>query len=282
MQSIRFNIVDVFTDTPLQGNQLAVFMNAVGLSDERMQSLAREVGFSEVTFVLPPREGGHARVRIFTPEMELPFAGHPVLGTAFALAMPLQLTLVKLETGKGIVPVLLEREGAKIVFGVMAQPVPTVEPFDAADELLAAIGTGSHAGLPVEVYDNGVRHVYVELPEEAAVAALRPDPSRLRAVVGDIGVNCFSVDGLRVKTRMFGAGMGMAEDAATGSAAGPLAVHLARHGRIEWGDEIVISQGAEMGRPSTLRARAQGDAEGPTQVEVGGSAVVVAKGEFGI
>jgi trans-2,3-dihydro-3-hydroxyanthranilate isomerase len=228
--------------------------------------------------VLPPESGGHARIRIFTPVAELPFAGHPVLGSAFVLGAPLQLAEIRLETGVGIVPVQLEREGPRIVFGRMVQPVPTVEPFGAADELLAALGV-ERSELPVELYDNGVRFVYVALPSEDEVAALRPDLARLERL-DVVGTNCFAGSGARWKTRMFAPGSGVAEDPATGSAAGPLAVHLARHGRIAFGDEIEITQGVEVGRPSKLYARADGSAEEVERVEVGGSAVIVARGEF--
>ena len=280
-RTYRFSIVDVFTSVRFQGNQLGVFTNAVGLTDEQMQGLARELNFSETTFVFPAEQGGDVRIRIFTPTSELPFAGHPVLGTAFAMAGPLQSILMRIETPGGIVPVALEREGAKIVFGRMSQPIPTVAPFDTAlaDELFVALGVNG-SELPVELYDNGVPHVFVALGTDAEVAALKPDFARLEAIVGDTGVNCFAATGDRVKTRMFAPDMGMAEDPATGSAAGPLAVHLARHGAIAWGDEILISQGAEIGRLSTLFARAEGSAEAITLVEVGGSAVVVGRGEF--
>ena len=279
----RFSLVDVFTSVPLQGNQLAVFTNAVGLTDDQMQLLARELNFSESAFVFPAEKGGDLRIRIFTPTRELPFAGHPTLGTAFAMAGPLQSVLMRIETAGGIVPVVLEREGAKIVFGRMMQPLPTVAPFDPAlaTELYAALGVhGSQ--LPLEVYDNGVRHLFVALATDAEVAALTPDLVRLERLVGDTCVNCFAAAGDRAKTRMFAPDMGMAEDPATGSAAGPLAVHLARHGRIAWGDEVLISQGAEVGRPSTLFARAEGSAQDATLVEVGGSAVVVGRGELAV
>lgn len=287
MTTLRFNIVDVFTDVPLRGNQLAVFTNAAGLDTESMQALAREMGFSESTFVLQPESGGDARVRIFTPVAELPFAGHPVLGTAWVLALPLQLSLLRLETGMGVVPVTFEREGAKLSSGRMSQPVPTVASCDRADELLDALGVAESL-LPVEVYDNGVRHVYVMLETADAVAEVSPDAQRLAEVADDCGVSCFAASGARVKTRVFAPALGVAEDPATGSAAGPLAVHLARHGVVGWGEEIEISQGAEMGRPSTLYAQAEGPADDSsptaahpaTTVEVGGSAVVVARGEF--
>jgi trans-2,3-dihydro-3-hydroxyanthranilate isomerase len=276
----RYVIADVFTDTPLAGNQLAVFTDARELPDELLQPLAREMNFSETVFVYVPEAGGHARIRIFTPAAEIPFAGHPTLGTAFVLAAPLQLGEIRLETGAGIVPVALERdESGRIVFGRMAQPLPSVEPYDGTDELLAALGV-ERAELPVELYDNGMRHVYVALASEDAVAALTPELGRLGELPPDLGINCFAGSNTRWKTRMFAPGGGVAEDPATGSAAGPLAVHLARHGRIEFGEEIEISQGTEIGRPSTLFARAEGSSDKLTRVEVGGSAVIVARGEF--
>jgi trans-2,3-dihydro-3-hydroxyanthranilate isomerase len=272
----RYVVCDVFTDTPLQGNQLAVFTDARDIPEEQLQPLARELNYSETTFVYPPAAGGHVRMRIFTPADEVPFAGHPTLGTAFVLAAPLQLGEIRIETGRGIVPVRLEREGARIVFGRMEQPLPTVEPFSRAAELQAALGVESE--LPVELYDNGIRHVYVALASTAAVTVLRPD-QRLADLDG-VCVNCFAGEGSRWKTRMFAPGLGVVEDPATGSAAGPLALHLARHGRISFGEEIEISQGAEIGRPSTLYARVDGTRDAIERVEVGGSAVVVARGEF--
>lgn len=128
----RYVVCDVFTDVPLAGNQLAVFTDAREIAEADMQRLAKEMNFSETTFVLPPEADGHVRMRIFTPFQELPFAGHPTLGTAFVLAGPLQLVEIRLETARGTVPVLLEREGARIVFGWMAQPAPTVEPYGRA------------------------------------------------------------------------------------------------------------------------------------------------------
>jgi trans-2,3-dihydro-3-hydroxyanthranilate isomerase len=275
----RYVLCDVFTETPLAGNQLAVFTDARGLDDQTMQSLARELKLSESTFVLPPEQGGHAKVRIFTPATELPFAGHPTLGTAFVLAAPMQLLEIRLETGMGIVPVRLDREGDRIVFGRMEQPLPTIKPYEAEAELLAALGV-ERSELPVERYDNGAQHVYVALRSEDEVARLRPDLNRLGELEGVIGVNCFAGSDGRWKTRMFAPAGGVPEDPATGSAAGPLALHLARHGRIAFGDEIEITQGVEIDRPSTLYARADGSVDKVVRVEVGGSAVVVARGEF--
>jgi trans-2,3-dihydro-3-hydroxyanthranilate isomerase len=275
----RFVYCDVFTDTALEGNQLAVFTDAREIPEERLQALALEVGFSETVFVFPAGGEGHARIRIFTPVTEIPFAGHPTLGTAFVLAGPMQLIEIKLETGSGVVPVRLEREGARITFGWMEQPLPTVEPYGEEKELLAALGV-ERSELPVEVYDNGLQHVYVALGSEDEVASLRPDPTRLAALPAIMGINCFAGSGFRWKTRMFAPAGGVPEDPATGSAAGPLVLHLARHGWVEFGQEVEISQGAELGRPSTLYASAHGSREQVERVDVGGSAVIVARGEF--
>src|SRR5262245_28505206 len=274
---IRYVICDVFTDRALTGNQLAVFTDARGLDAQLMQDLAREMRFSESTFVLPAEAGGHARVRIFTPERELPFAGHPTLGTAFVIGESAQLEEIRLETGVGVVPVRLEREGARVVFGWMTQPAPTVNPFPQATELLAALGV-ERSELPVEVYDNGIAHVFVALSSRDAVAAVRPDLGRLAALSAG-GTNVFAGAEERWKTRMFAPAGGVPEDPATGSAAGPLALHLGRHGRVPFGQTIRIEQGAEINRPSLLHARVRGDAAAPI-IEVGGAAVVVARGEF--
>ncbi len=279
MPSFRYVVVDVFTDVPLAGNQLAVFTDARAIPEELLQPLALEIGFSETVFVFSPEAGGHARMRIFTPVHELPFAGHPTLGTAFVLGAPMQLGVIELETGRGIVPVVLERdESGRIVFGRMTQPVPTVEALADTGALFGALGIAG-SELPVERYDNGAVHVLVTLPSREAVATLKPDLSAL-AELGGTGISCFAGSGTRWKTRMFGPAAGVDEDPATGSAAGPLACHLARHGRIAWGDEIEITQGVEIGRPSTLYARAEGGDGLIDRVEVGGCAVVVARGEF--
>jgi trans-2,3-dihydro-3-hydroxyanthranilate isomerase len=276
MSTWRFVLVDVFTDVPLAGNQLAVFTDARGLDAETMQRLALEIGFSEIVFVLPAERGGTARIRIFNPQEEMPFAGHPTLGAAFVLGAPLQLGVLELETGAGIVPVTLERDASgAIVFGWMLQPVPAVTAVDDRGSLLAALGV-ERSELPVELYDNGARHIVVTLGSEAELAGLRPDGTAL-AAFHVTGVNCIAGAGHRWRNRMF---WEHGEDPATGSAAGPVACHLARHGLVGWGEEIVITQGVEIGRPSTLHARAAGGGGLIDRVEVGGAAVVVGRGEI--
>jgi trans-2,3-dihydro-3-hydroxyanthranilate isomerase len=272
--NFRFVVTDVFTDVPFAGNQLAVFTDAREIPEERRQPLAREINFSETVFVYPAAGDGHARIRIFTPTLELPFAGHPVLGTAFVLGGPLQLEELRLETGAGVVPIRLERDGSRIAFGWMRQPPFPFEPYNRAEELLALLGV-RESGLPVELYRQGPGHVLIELASPGAVTELSPDAAALLAL-NQFGTACVARDGEHWKARVFVPAHGVLEDPATGSAAGPLALHLARHGRIGFGDEIVIRQGEEIGRPSTLHAVARS----PEDVEVGGSAVVVARGEF--
>ena len=276
MASYRYVVADVFTDTPLQGNQLAVFTDARGLADETMQALALEIGFSETVFVLPAEAGGTARMRIFNPHAEMPFAGHPILGTAFVLGAPLQLGALALETGAGIVTVGLERdESGRLVFGRMTQPVPRVEAVEPPETVLRALGI-ERSTLPIELYDNGARHIVVGLSDEDELRVVRPDGAAI-ASLAVTGVNCVARAGDGWRSRMF---WEHGEDPATGSAAGPIACHLARHGLVAWGEEIVIVQGVEVGRPSTLHARAEGGDGLIDAVEVGGSAVVVARGEF--
>jgi trans-2,3-dihydro-3-hydroxyanthranilate isomerase len=279
MRRFRYVLCDVFTDVPLAGNQLAVFTDARDLDPVTMQALAKEMNFSETVFVLPPQDdGADVRIRIFTPMAELPFAGHPTLGSAFVLGGPLQKIVLRIETGAGVVPVELEREVAQIVFGWMEQPLPTWKPFGPTEELFAALGVAG-SGLPVEEYTNGPTFAYVELESPEAVAAVEPNLAALARLMTD-GTSIFARTDGGWKTRMFAPADGVAEDPATGSAAGPLAVHLARHGRISFGEEIVISQGVELGRPSTLYARVDGSADALERVAVGGSAKIVARGEF--
>lgn len=281
MDSFRYVIVDVFSERPLAGNQLAVFTNAQPIPEHLLQPLAKEMNFSETVFCYPAEADGHARIRIFTPASEVPFAGHPTLGTAFVLAAPMQLGSIGLETGSGLVTVELERgESGRIVFGRMSQPLPRIEPFARSEELLAALGL-ERSELPIELYDNGIGHVFIALASEEQVAALEPD-SKTLAAFGSIGINCFAGSGRSWKTRCFVSGLGISEDPATGSAAGPLALHLARHGAVAFGEEIEIRQGEEIGRPSILYAGAYGSAEAVERVVVGGCAVAVARGEFAL
>jgi trans-2,3-dihydro-3-hydroxyanthranilate isomerase len=275
-----FKIADVFTGNPLEGNQLGIFFDGRGLDTEMMLKATREMNFSETVFFLPPEHpDADARVRIFTPGGELPFAGHPTLGSAWVIGEVLGKSVVTLELGVGNVPVELEREGDTITFGRMSQPIPTWGPYDRTAEVLDALGVPGHQpGLPVEWYRNGPLNVYVEFPDGEAVAALAPDMGKLARL--PINLSCFAATEDGWITRMFAPALGVAEDPATGSAAGPLAVHLARHGRIKFGEEIQIRQGAQIHRPSVLYARADGTENAIERVVVGGRAVIVARGEY--
>lgn len=280
MELRPYTIVEVFTDTPLEGNALAVFPDCEGLDGELMQRAARELNLSETVFVLAAEDGRtDARVRIFTPAAELPFAGHPVLGSAFVLAEASGGSLVRLQTGVGVIQVALRREHGSVVYGEMEQLVPTPEPVPFERELLAALGV-ERAELPVEAYRNGPLHTYVALPSEQAVVSLRPDMVALERLGPDLGCSCFAGRDGRFKTRMFAPAVGVAEDPATGSAAGPLALHLVRHGWADYGEDLEIRQGAEIRRPSVLHARVAGSEGNVNHVVVGGAAVIVARGEF--
>jgi trans-2,3-dihydro-3-hydroxyanthranilate isomerase len=237
------------------------------------------MNLSETVFVLPPRaEGADARIRIFTPGTELPFAGHPVLGTAFVLGAERGGSSIRLETGAGVIPIELTRKGEEITFGEMEQPIPTPEPFPDAGTLLAALGL-ERSELPIEAYRNGPLHVYVALQSEQAVAAVAPDLNAL-AALGPLGVNVTAGSNARFKTRNYAPGLGVPEDPATGSAAGPLAVHLVRHGCARFSEQLELRQGEEIGRPSLLYARVEGSERRIERVLVGGTAVIVARGEY--
>ncbi|HEU4578300.1 MAG TPA: PhzF family phenazine biosynthesis protein [Polyangiaceae bacterium] len=282
MKRLPYRLCDVFTDRPLAGNALAVFTDAAGLDTDTMQQLARERNLSECAFVLPPRSPvAHAGLRIFTPTQELPFAGHPTLGTAFVLAeeQPQLGQVIRLATQRGVSTIEFSGSGAGPRFGWMTQPLPLIRAYEPRARLLAALGVEAST-LPIELYDNGPHYVLVELDDPTLLGRLRPDMGEL-AALGSIAVTVTArLAGERWKTRVFAPGEGIPEDPATGAAAGPTALHLARHGRIGFGDTIVIEQGLELGRPSTLHARVFGSAEQLERVEVGGHAVVIGRGEL--
>jgi trans-2,3-dihydro-3-hydroxyanthranilate isomerase len=282
-----YTIVDVFTDTPLAGNQLAVFTEGESVPSRLMLAAARELHLSDTVFMLPGDDQADAAIRIFTTLHELPFSGHALLGAAFVLGEQENLATVRLRTtGAGVVTVQLTREHGEIVYAELENPLPTVRAFGREQELLDALGA-SRPVLPIEIYRNGPMHVMVGLADPDQVAALEPDMVAL-AGLGPIGVGCFAPldpdagagEHTRVKLRIFGPGAGINEDPATGSAAGPLALHLARHGWYTPGRTLRITQGVEIRRPSELMARIEGSAEHPTLIAVGGSAVIVARGHF--
>lgn len=279
----KYIVIDAFAQKPLTGNPVAVFLDAGDLSTEDMQRIAQEMNLSEVTFVLPARTIGDAFIRIFTPVNELPFAGHPLLGTALAVSHVTGLQRLRLETTMGIIDCGIDSHDqpdedlhAVPVMVRMRQPIPTFHPYEHAPELLEALGVRS-ARTPVEIYWNGPRHVFVGLNTVAELSELSPDHKKL-AVFPNMAANCFALDGEGWRSRMFSPAYGVVEDAATGSAAGPLAIHLARHGLAAWGQEIRISQGVEMGRHAVMLAHAEGTEEHIDSVYVGGHATPVAHG----
>jgi len=281
--TIAYHLCDVFADGPLSGNQLAVVEAGEPLPEADLQAVAKEFGFSETTFLGAPNEDGSVPFRIFTPSVELRFAGHPTLGSAAVAARDGRRTGIVLECAVGAIETTLEWIAENAVDVSMVQPNPVISPYQAPDALFAALGIDGSV-LPVELYDNGMTYVVVGLADEGAVAALRPDfaaLAELTAVSGvNAGVSCVAGSGCRFKTRMFAPGFGVAEDPATGSAAGPLACHLARHGRTRWGEDIEIHQGTEIGRRSILRATAFGSASGIDEVWVAGEVDLLGRGEL--
>lgn len=275
----RYVIADVFTQRPLCGNPVAVFTKAYGMSTALMQSIAKELNLSETTFVLPPKNGGDFHIKIFTPVNELPFAGHPTLGTAIVLGENLQTNIINLETKMGIIPFELTRNmDNKISEATMKQPIPIWEPYEHSKFLLKALSL-ENSTLPIEIYNNGPRHVFVGLPSVSRLSALKPDLNML-ANLKDVAINCFAKDGKYWRMRMFSPAYGVAEDAATGSASGPLALHLARYGIIKYGQWIKIRQGVEMGRNALMRSIVEGNVDKIDSIRASGSAIVVARGVF--
>jgi trans-2,3-dihydro-3-hydroxyanthranilate isomerase len=290
---------DVFTGEPLTGNQLAVFPDGRGLSTERMQSIAREMSFSETTFILPAEEPGtDVRMRIFTPGLELPMAGHPTIGSTFALAdaAMIEAGTAQFVFGLGIgpTPVDLEWQGSRLRFAWMTQRNPVFEPI-LQDRAAAAEALGLNLDdlsprLPVQAISCGLPYVLVPLRDRDAVDRASTDAismRRLSAATGvDHGVFLFTIldDGsdATVYSRMFAPQAGVAEDAATGSASGPLGSYLVRHNVVSGGAarKIVNLQGVKMKRPSRIHIKIEGEPDTIRRVQVGGEAVLVARGEL--
>ncbi len=290
MRRYPFLQLDVFTDTPFSGNQLAVFLDAVDLTDAEMQALAKEMNFSESTFVLPASDPqALARVRIFTPNGELPFAGHPTIGTTFALAHSGRIqpqrdgSPITLELGVGPIPIDLLYEGdlgaQTLSFAWMRQPIPAFSPWQGDPaRLAAALGLAADdlaTDLPIERGSAGVAFVYIPLRSIEALARTRPTAD-LAAALADpsaqVGAFVFTLattdaagattatspGGRPVRGRMFAPFLDLREDPATGSAAGPLGVYLVRHGQVnadatvDGEARVRLAQGVEMGRASQL------------------------------
>ncbi|ANY09836.1 phenazine biosynthesis protein PhzF [Pseudonocardia sp. HH130630-07] len=285
---LRYDVVDVFTDRPYAGNPLAVVHGAEALSTARMQAVATEFNLSETVFPLPPTGDGDDeadyRLRIFTPARELPFAGHPSVGAAWVLARDGVIghgDRIQ-ECGAGLLPVRVDGTGARV-----QGRTPSVGAELDATRLAAAVGLGpddvdgaAAPGLAGAGVDYAILLVHPD-----AVARTAPDPAALAEVTGDAsGLFVASVDGTaeRVHARMFGNGIGVSEDPATGSAAVALGVFLADRGLVSDDGEhsFVVTQGVEMGRPSTLHAGVRTEGGRPVATWVGGTVVPVATGSL--
>jgi trans-2,3-dihydro-3-hydroxyanthranilate isomerase len=292
--------LDVFTSRQFEGNQLAVFLDARGLDDHTMQTVAREMNFSESTFLLPAeRPDTDIRMRIFTPGVELPMAGHPTIGTTFALAHTgvINAGRDQFVFGLGVGPTRVELQWADgaLSFAWMDQQLPDVRvPVAGADVIAQAIGIDPAAhrrtGLPLQEISCGVPYILVPLATRADVDAAAVDMTALRRIHSAFGVRhtglyVFSPeqhgDDVTAYSRMFAAGLGIAEDPATGSACGPLGCYLVQHGLVDAKNaaRIISWQGVTMGRPSRIHiAITQATDGGISRVQVGGQAVLVARG----
>ena len=301
---------DVFTDRVFGGNQLAVFpligrdeppglLAAEGPPGALMQAITREMAFSECTFVFPPeRPDTDVRVRIFTPGRELPMAGHPTIGTAFALAHSGIILRGQAEVvfglGVGPVPVSLRWDTEGLAFAEMTQLRPTFgPPILHLDAVAGALGVNvkqiEATGLPVQEVSCGIPFLIVPLTSRAAVDAAsldRAGMNRLSSALGVASVEVFlfsterADDDATAYSRMFAPGLGVSEDPATGAASGPLGSYLVRHRLVapDRAGQIVSLQGVKMGRPSRIHIAIEGTATDITRVRVGGGAVYVGEG----
>ncbi|MDX2229068.1 MAG: PhzF family phenazine biosynthesis protein [Leptolyngbyaceae cyanobacterium bins.349] len=294
MQSLNFYMVDVFAERQYAGNPLAVFTNAGALSTEQMQQIAREINFSETTFILSPQpQNGGYGVRIFTPARELPFAGHPTLGTAFVLQQAMiqqPVAQITLNLPVGPIPVTIAYQDDQPTVLWMRQNPPVfgqvLSPTAIAPVLNLHPDDLDHR-FPIQEVSTGVPFIIVPLKSLAALQRIRVNTERLFALVEtlqakEIFVFCPETrhPNHQFSARMFAPLMGIAEDPATGSANGCFAAYLVEHEYL--GSpviEVEVEQGYEMGRPSLLLLKAN-QASGTISLSVGGAVVMVAKGEF--
>jgi trans-2,3-dihydro-3-hydroxyanthranilate isomerase len=282
---IPFRIVDVFTPRPLAGNQLCVIPEPVELDAEGMQAIALEIGFSETTFVTEAG-GDRYAMRIFTPGSELPFAGHPTLGTAFVMASEGRITSSATQVvAAGEIPVEVDLDAG---FAWMTQlPAEFGSAFGARELVASAIGLDAEdldADLPIETVSTGLRITIVPVRDAERLRRAVRDETLTREAVTRSNADClylFAVTEEGVTARMFDAEMGIGEDPATGGAAGPLGAYLAEHGLAGAPGSVTIRQGEQVGRPSELYV--EGAREGSTwRVRVGGGVHVVGRGEFDV
>ncbi|HVS07635.1 MAG TPA: PhzF family phenazine biosynthesis protein [Candidatus Dormibacteraeota bacterium] len=296
----RLRWVDVFTERALAGNPLAVVLEADGLSDTQMQAIARETNLSETTFVLPPQKREHAaKVRIFTPHVELPFAGHPTVGTGWVLIdeglVGSDAAAFTLEESVGLIPVRVDRGEGGVVLWMSHPPVKFGEVIEERVDMAAALGltlTDLLPEVPIQIVSTGVPFVYVALKDAAAVDRAVSSGEGLTSVLDPHGlppVFLFAAGGgSRLYSRMFGSHSASrtAEDPATGAASGPLGAFAVRYGLIPRASKvsIVSEQGTKMGRQSFIRILLvySAGAELPSQIEVGGSVVPVMTAELSV
>ena len=299
MPTLRYLHLDVFTDRALEGNQLAVFPEPQGLTADAMQAIAREMAFSESTFIFPPERGGDVRMRIFTPGEELPMAGHPTVGSTFALAAEGRIDRSRaefvFELGIGPTPVALEWKDGALDFAWMTQPLPAfgARVTDRA-AFAAAIGVEPRdlvADLPIEVVSCGNPFLFAPLVTRDAVDRVSINPPAFAACCRAAGAEThglfiFTLDRANaagdetVYSRMLAQGLGIAEDPATGSASGPLGAYLAAHHVLapERTAQFVSLQGVRMRRPSRIHISIAQEHGRITRVRVGGRSVLVGRG----
>lgn len=302
MTNKHFVIADVFTEKQFGGNQLAVFTDGSELDPAAMQNIAREMNYSETTFLLPPERGGDFRVRIFTPARELPFAGHPLVGSAFVIvseklkAPDSPLTRLTLETGVGPIEVEVAVKNGRPGRTTMTQPLPTVRgEYSDMSALARALSLDAahikNTGLPVETIFNGIAVMIVPVDSPAAIEGIRVDSGALEQISREVGASTVLVFNRHtvsaagtVHCRVFAPAAGVAEDAATGSANGPLGFYLVRHKlvEVESTTRVVSEQGYEMKRPSLLYIDVSVDpiTSAVTGVRVGGDVVISGQGEI--
>jgi trans-2,3-dihydro-3-hydroxyanthranilate isomerase len=296
MSRYRYLTCDVFTDRAFCGNPLAVLPDARGLTDAQMQTIAREFNYSETTFVLPPDDPRHAaRLRIFTPGGELPFAGHPTIGTAFVLAsigaLPRQAAEIVFEEGVGPVPVAIFRDGERVTHCRLtaAQLPEQGPPAPAAAALAKMLSLADGEVLEGSAcWSCGVPFLVVPVSGPAALSRCALDLPRWRQLLAGYPTQkvypVARLGDLHWRVRMFAPGLGVAEDPATGSAAASFAGWLAPRLRQPRDGTVAarLEQGIEMGRPAELHVEFDRRAGSITAVRVGGAAVLVAEGTLAL
>ncbi len=287
---LAYQLWDVFTKKPLAGNPLAVVPDAAKLRDAQMQRIAKEFNLSETSFLLPSKKAD-ARARYFTPTRELPMAGHPSVGSVYALHQLGEIrdeVMVGLELNTGVVRMGLERSGDKLKRVWMNQGVPElIETYSDATIFAEALGLDrdDFSALPVQIVSAGNPFLIISVTSLDALAQVKLNSSALKRALGEqesVGAFVFTseVRGVDVRCRMFGVAVGVAEDPATGSAHGPLGWYLAEHNQLRFSDDrasFISHQGVEMGRPSEVLVTLKQHEEG-VEVYVGGSAVLVGEG----